>query len=441
MDKITYHEIYRQVNIPVMGAQGLNCLLNWYLNDKKDPSRKMKLNDHQEPRDEPFTEAYYAQQQAIVVYKILKYLRHSFLVWAINPEANKDNLIANFTERFITCHWFNKTYQLSREELLKVTELTLPEVENLLNIEPDTRFSPFLKNIKEKCANFIEEHNGDCFSFPYDSSISYQGTFGKGYDYRIYLNAPLGNACFEFLSLYIQKCLNHHIPFHMKGNGALISEIDNMILYTNSTCLLKNIAVLEEIKNERPDLIAKFGSPICSGDNISYYALGHGGKKREIGIVYQTYNDYFNYISEFAYLSLIADYALTNEKIPYHAYLTINKEYNIPVSDIYKIISGYKNIDPELIKRHRISDNERAIINKLCKTVFQEAMADNTFINKYATKIKQIATQYNFSKEKYSGFMINFPICFDNNFFEALQQETSDMVIENTGTYSISPKI
>ena len=143
-----------------------------------------------------------------------------------------------------------------------------------------------------------------------------------GNDARIYINTSDSLNGRLFLYEYIKRCRNYGIDYDMKGLDGVYGckEKDMTIFYTLLHELPIRIKILDDIEKEKPELVAKFGTPPlgCGRINNSYYGISHIGPysiKEEdteyygfqtcLNKVY-TYSNYFNYIAEYAYYCSMA---------------------------------------------------------------------------------------------------------------------------------------
>ena len=124
---------------------------------------------------------------------------------------------------------------------------------------------------------------------------------------RIYLNTPDGKPVLDFAREYIKKCIEHGIDYDAKFAFNSISN-DRTILYANGKDICTRVKILEEIAAEHPELIEKFGTPIMDTAtfNGSYFGICHAGVLSKNGNCVQTYNNYFDGLSEAAFVLMKA---------------------------------------------------------------------------------------------------------------------------------------
>ena len=168
--------------------------------------------------------------------------------------------------------------------------------------------NPNMNNILPTFYNgSIEGDQKKCIYLPFKKDV------GADYDYRIYLNSAGGDYRVKFLEQYISKCIERGVPYALKGEVSDDSayELDKSVLYIRKENLEIAIEILEEIKQENPELIDKFGSPIATALNYSYYALcsrGSSTVRRSLGVVipHFTFNDAANQIFKISYFKVLA---------------------------------------------------------------------------------------------------------------------------------------
>lgn len=115
------------------------------------------------------------------------------------------------------------------------------------------------------------------------------GTEKVEISHRFYFGLP-NSVLYEFGNLLYDKYMRENIPFCFKMETHNdVHRTDNVVLYTSSTLLEKNISIIEEIKRERPDLIARCCNPsILTGkfdEKIGYATENKGFKDSYTSLV------------------------------------------------------------------------------------------------------------------------------------------------------------
>lgn len=258
--------------------------------------------------------------------------------------------------------------------------------------------TPSLKTIL-KCCNLMEEHAGNIIECPYDIPTrtnnivpADQAQFSDG-KYRIYFSSPSGKPRAEFLTTYAKKCIDEKIPFDMKGMerpnrepGSAPSYFDSTVFYVLPDHLEKTIKILEEIKQESPDLIAKFGSPITTADNMGYYTVAQSRKQA-------TWNYLFDRVSKWAFYKTIASQmsleGLANDN-EHAAYLQENAGFKLSITE---------PILPEEMQNY---------IHAKSGSLNMTALKSMFFIN-----LKQLFSLTNFGDTKHT----EYPFCFSKTYY------------------------
>lgn len=264
------------------------------------------------------------------------------------------------------------------------------------------------------------EHNGA--EVPYLDKNEYDG-----YMFRIYLNPPKRNkANLKFILEYIKKCIDKRIPFDMKaaGTGGTKNNLDGTILYSNSKYLDRHIDAIEEVIAENPDIMEKFGTPICTGgmvkskDNPSkvYYTISAG-----IPVIGATYNDEINAICRVAFSALCAEIVKKSDKSKYDVIEQdlFNKTENIH-ENIHEYFEGRKNDSASVGTRFinpRATNMQKLALRLIQKkrgslTKEQKQRFDYILLNDYGTCIKKAHSLLKFGDLDHTGI----PIYMDKNF-------------------------
>ena len=274
-------DIEKNGKVPIFSDNGRKALFDYYIQKLKNgyyinkdavittvgPSRVIKLDDYKETKG---TKSKYTQSDAeqrnfeVLIQNLqswslsekIQFIKRNSR-WADPKELDK---LLQATENGIFDHTINATANGIYEKCAK-----------LMNLEPTPLYKP----------------NRDKWDKDFTTSK---------YVFRIYINtAPRDTLeTQEFFNLFIKKCTERKINYEYKAAENHPPQVDSTILYCCYDNLESILEILEEIKNERPDIIESIGSPIATGLNYSYYALAHQG-------FLSTYNDYFDYISESAF--------------------------------------------------------------------------------------------------------------------------------------------
>ena len=200
---------------------------------------------------------------------------------------------------------------------------------------------------------------------PYDESVGVNFLSKKGYDYRIYLNAPNSADRIKFFEIYIKKCIERGIPWTIKPDSSPKTK-DKVVIYVMDQFFDETIEVLEEIKEENPELIDLFGSPIPTGVNYSYYAITHnGGPTRNA-----TYNKWVDHKIKMAFY-----YAISNQMIS-------NSEFYDSLTEEEKaLVNATANVD--------------SYKEGLTFGVFGRPLSSDESLKKYEQILKKYCAMYN----------------------------------------------
>ena len=290
-DKI--EEILKNPNIPAMTDEGLALLINHIINNKfalTEPTglRTLFMNDGR-----PFTREKYKSEDIdnleIVVFK-------QIIV------AMKEDLYRypDFLEQLKAKSDLYKIYE--EKDFVELIEL----VESG-KIE-EAKVTSLGKFVFERARVTRNDLTGDIFytELPY---ITKKQNADKNH-FRIYINTSNGENLAEFLREYASRCIQKRIPHTMKGkqNDAEY-RTDGTILYVNVDHIEDVLQILEDIKDERPELLETFGSPLSLAHNESYYAITTHPGGSEF-----TYNDFIDRLTEVALVKVLAERILERHK-------------------------------------------------------------------------------------------------------------------------------
>jgi len=271
-----WSEIKKRISMPIFSNDGIteilkSCMLENGQNKKHSASIKMKDYKEPEHKEEKIEE----HEIKRIQYDIIRYMANSLINDFKMNESNShiSNFITGWKEK-------NPEIDITIDELKRITMLSDNQITSLLNREPKvTNIDKFLNKVNN-CVDFskyVGTHMGDNPVYPFQR---------EKYSKRIYLNTPRNNIdTYNFLSLYIKKCIDKRIPFDMKAFGSEEHETDQLdgtVLYSNNNFFEKHLEIIQSIIKENPEIMSSFGTPIYTGGSVleadgnCYYAVTAG---------------------------------------------------------------------------------------------------------------------------------------------------------------------
>lgn len=186
------------------------------------------------------------------------------------------NKIINILEDKITNYDIEDINEIYREMLIKA------------DLSTDKSTKKLLKSVTEYNLHIGNKEN-NIFNVPEVEQ-----------KYKILLNTPNDKETFYFLNDYIEKCILKGINYEMIGYQANGLDNDHTILYASDEDLDIKLSILNEIGEEKINVINAFGTPPEYAARIddSYYSI--------INIDTDNYIDYFNNICEVSYYRVLA---------------------------------------------------------------------------------------------------------------------------------------
>lgn len=105
----------------------------------------------------------------------------------------------------------------------------------------------------------------------------------------------------EFICEYIVKCVNRGLSYELKG----VTDDSRVVLYSSVDTIESRLSIIEEISQERRDIVENFGTPLHMTGRIEDSFYGIAGIDKNI-----KYEEYINEILEVAYYRTIGKLVL-----------------------------------------------------------------------------------------------------------------------------------
>lgn len=382
---------------PILSSEGCRVLINEYINalieKRKFNTRKIALSSYKKPMD---LSDNISQEE---------YYRYAFNI--ISLLINKMRKLCELNGDMATYNNLPNSYKnnFSYEQFINIFAMTDMQIMDAIkNYSGNPTFSFVNKLIDNSLLK--GDRIGKENAIPYGKDVDHK----KDADYRIYINTPNGITRYDFLELFIKKCIERSIPYEMKGEEHTGDEKDRTVVYCFDEYFDETVDVLEEIKKEYPDLIAKMGSPIATGVNYSFYAIATSRQGA-------TYNSWFNRISSHAINYLFANLIKLDNK--YYSDLSPKEREQIDfISDI-----GNYYFDSE----GRFSEASNSIVNDYILRNSEKIHQDEIYL-KLLEVIEKMCSLGNFNDLNH----IDMPISLDANFYRNL-----DLTVKNDDASSI----
>lgn len=416
MINMTNENVRRQIlengTIRIMEEEGLIELLKYYremCNDsfitKYNPSRKIKLPDLKKPIDEEMLDSDRIKLSCLTGIELKKKT-----VDLIN-EKGIGKFISEMPQYYsgVSEREIMEFLSISNDRLFELFRETNGSV-LFKQVYPQNSFA--YKILSESEA--IGDRVGKTYQLPYGKDTDKNGEkYNRDVtEHRIYINTPNGKNRYEFLYLYRKKCIEKGIPFEMKGEEHSDIEqkhLDRTILYVYEDDLTETLSILEEIKQEKPELISTFGSPIPTGLDCGYYSVCHGGTK------YVTYNDWFNKISSKAINCYVANLILNDTEF----LQTLSEDEKIEVMKLSKITEH--SITP-------LQNNGTITLELPSKTTMKylqsnfSKITSNENIQGLNDIISKMASLSNFGDLEHS----NLPVCLSSKYYDDMDVKVEE---------------
>ena len=272
-------------------------------------------------------------------------------------------------------------YHINNEELInKLNTITKEELLEIITTSKNDELTKFI-NILYETINYDKEYIGNkdnnIFKIKEDNNTL-----------CIYINTPSSKERYEFINKYIKKCIEEDISYKLIANK--YNYKNKTLLFANKEDINTKINILNKIKEENPNIIEKFGTPleIASTINNSYYSISTIGIKNEDNYFIEDFITYFEQIAEISYYRVLSKIILPklnnpnevkiinsfielkNVELNYNNILNKGKYDEVEFNEIKDIVN--KNI-PEIMNTLRIyietKEQQEILIEEFKKSI------------------------------------------------------------------------
>lgn len=102
-----------------------------------------------------------------------------------------------------------------------------------------------------------------------------QDKYPNDVEHRLYLDTELLDT-YKMINLLVEKCDEHHLPYYFKFDQ-FGDRNDTVVIYSSTENLTKYVEILQEIKKEHPDLVARAKEPPVLTGKIDGW-IGYGSE-------------------------------------------------------------------------------------------------------------------------------------------------------------------
>ncbi len=251
-----------------------------------------------------------------------------------------------------------------------------------------------------------EDHVGSKIDFP----MKILRPINPKMDSRIYINTSNGRKAYEFISLYVSKCLERNLAYNMKFLlTSLRTRTDKTVLYISNEVLNEHIDILHDIKRERPDLVEAFGTPLATGHVEDYFTVC---KNYSL-----TYNLFFDTLSFESFYITFSKLILEKQK---------SKLTSEQIEDLQKNYSKqafHKTNLTQCEGLHVLTESKKNLTKflKEYKPFVLELLAENKseIVEKFRETLKRCSSFAEFGDFEHT----DFPVCFPKIFIESFEVE------------------
>lgn len=231
-------DIYRQIKNPIDDLEVIKKILNAYSTSFNFYNKLVKT----EPK--PNARKYYVADRD-------EFYSKMFNIWKKS--------IQNMTqEEYLELRRkgsLDSDFVVMRNFLLNVPDATTAEeVDNIIYGKYDQKLMDAFEKYKW---NARGEFSG--WEHVFSRYLTAKKDITPPVEHRLYLNTETLDT-FKMATYLVDKFFEHKMPFYFKfdDNGG---RDDTIVIYTSTENLIKHLEVLEELKQEHPDIIARMGKP------------------------------------------------------------------------------------------------------------------------------------------------------------------------------------
>lgn len=186
----------------------------------------------------------------------------------------KNNVISMTKERFIELRnkgSFGNDFIKMREFLKTLSDVTtMKEANDILDGNNDREIADAIEKYNWKALGKDSGWIHVCSRYVTAKKDEYSKI-----DHRLYLNTESIDT-YKMISLIVEKMDQNQLPYYFKFDQ-FGNRDDTIVIYSDSQHLIKYVELLNEIKQEHPDLVSRFKSPPVLTGKINDW-IGYGSE-------------------------------------------------------------------------------------------------------------------------------------------------------------------
>ena len=183
-------------------------------------------------------------------------------------------------------------------------------------------------------------------------------------EHRLYINTESVDT-YKLITIFIEKCDKYNLPYYFKYSKSSNRD-DSIVIYSSTENLINNINILNEIKNEYPNIIDRVKKPPLLTGNIDGW-IGYGSEP--IKTENQSYNNLRAHIIEKSIKEEMNDWIKNNMNLTiiYNEKIILFIDYIAIKCTEYVIEKLENNYNNKLkkIKQNNSSNPEREVEQEL----------------------------------------------------------------------------
>ena len=194
-------------------------------------------------------------------------------------------------------------------------------------------------------------------------------------EHRLYLDTESLDT-YKMIILFVQKCDEYHLPYYFKFDE-YANRDDTIVIYSSTENLIKYIELLQEIKNEHPDLISRTKEPpLLTGKIDNWIGYGSEPSKTPDGKTH-SFNEIRSKVIESAIDKITKNWITNhrtmqvifqNKKMSFQDYIAM-KSMKVLVKTLEDDFNFWENNDRKLAQSTGIPYNQSTVIERLGYTL------------------------------------------------------------------------
>lgn len=194
-------------------------------------------------------------------------------------------------------------------------------------------------------------------------------------EHRLYLDTESLDT-YKMITYLVEKCDEHHLPYYFKFDQ-FANRDDTIVIYSDTENLTKYVEILQEIKRDYPELVARTKEPpLLTGKIDGWIGYGSEPEKTPDGKLH-SFNEVRTSVLESAIAQVTKNWIMNHrdmlinyqgQKVKFQDYITMKATESL-ISNLENKFISHEKIDKKIAQNNHKTYNQVSVIDRLGYTL------------------------------------------------------------------------